>query len=65
MKLYTYFRSSAAWRARIACALKGVAYEPVFIHLLRGGGEQLAPRLPRLQPGRPGADAGDGLTARC
>jgi maleylacetoacetate isomerase len=40
MKLYTYFRSSAAWRVRIALALKGVAWTPVYVHLLRDGGEQ-------------------------
>jgi maleylpyruvate isomerase len=41
MKLYTYFRSSAAYRVRIALNLKGIAYEPVPIHLLKDGGEQL------------------------
>jgi maleylpyruvate isomerase len=36
MKLYTYFRSSAAWRVRIALAWKALPYEPVFVHLRRG-----------------------------
>lgn len=33
MKLYTYFRSSAAYRLRIALALKGLDVEAVFVHL--------------------------------
>jgi len=33
MKLYSYFRSSAAYRLRIALALKGIAYEAEYIHL--------------------------------
>mgnify|MGYP000941473004 CR=1 FL=1 len=37
--LHTYFRSSAAYRVRIALALKGLAYQSVAVHLLRGGGE--------------------------
>lgn len=36
MKLYTYFRSSAAYRVRIALNLKGVSYESVAINLLKG-----------------------------
>ena len=42
MKLYTYFRSSAAYRVRIALALKGLDYEAVPVHLLRDGNEQKA-----------------------
>lgn len=42
MKLYTYFRSSAAFRVRIALNLKGVPYEPVFIHLAKGEHRQSA-----------------------
>lgn len=40
MKLFTYFRSSAAYRVRIALNLKGLQYEPVPVHLLRDGGQQ-------------------------
>jgi maleylpyruvate isomerase len=36
MILYSYFRSSAAWRVRIALALKGVAVEQRFQHLRKG-----------------------------
>jgi maleylacetoacetate isomerase len=36
MKLYGYFRSSAAFRARIALNLKGLDYEQAFIHLRKG-----------------------------
>lgn len=36
MKLYDYFRSSAAYRVRIAIELKGLAIERVPVHLARG-----------------------------
>jgi maleylacetoacetate isomerase len=39
MQLYTYFRSSAAYRVRIALNLKGLEYESLPVHLTRGGGE--------------------------
>lgn len=40
LRLHTYFRSSAAYRVRIALALKALPYETFAVHLLRGGGEQ-------------------------
>ena len=40
LRLYTYWRSSAAYRVRIVLALKGLAYESVPLHLLHDGGEQ-------------------------
>lgn len=38
MKLYSYFRSSASYRVRIALNLKSVAYETIPIHLRKDGG---------------------------
>ena len=40
MKLYTYFRSSAAYRVRIALNLKGMPYTAIPVHLVRDGGQQ-------------------------
>jgi maleylacetoacetate isomerase len=48
--LYGYFRSSAAFRARIALNLKGVKPELRFIHLLRNGGEQHTADYKSLNP---------------
>jgi maleylacetoacetate isomerase len=48
--LYGYFRSSAAFRARIALNLKGIKPELRFIHLLRNGGEQHTPEYKALNP---------------
>ena len=48
MKLYTYFRSSAAFRVRIALNLKGIAYEPMFVHLAKG--EPRAPAYTKVNP---------------
>ena len=48
MRLYGYFRSSAAFRVRIALNLKGLAYEPRFVHLARG--EHRRPEYGALNP---------------
>ncbi|ABV86777.1 maleylacetoacetate isomerase [Shewanella pealeana] len=40
MKLYGYWRSSAAYRVRIAMNLKSLAAEQVSVHLVKDGGEQ-------------------------
>jgi maleylacetoacetate isomerase/maleylpyruvate isomerase len=50
MKLYTYFRSSAAYRVRIALNLKGLPYEAVPVHLVRDGGEQRKPAYLAVNP---------------
>ncbi len=48
MKLYTYWRSSAAYRVRIALNLKGIAREDVFVSLVAG--EQSAPAFTAKNP---------------
>lgn len=40
MKLYTYWRSTAAYRVRIGLHLKGLRFELEPVHLVRDGGEQ-------------------------
>ena len=50
MKLYSYFRSSASYRVRIALNLKALSYEVVPVHLTRNGGEQLKPEYRKLNP---------------
>ncbi|MBM3531071.1 MAG: maleylacetoacetate isomerase [Alphaproteobacteria bacterium] len=52
MKLYTYFRSSAAYRVRIAMNLKGVAAEQISIHLTKDGGRQHAAEYRAVNPQR-------------
>jgi len=42
LRLYSYWRSSAAYRVRIGLNLKGLAYETVPVHLVRDGGQQHA-----------------------
>jgi maleylacetoacetate isomerase len=49
-RLYSYFRSSAAYRVRIALNLKGLAYETVAIHLTQDGGRQHAPEFRAVNP---------------
>jgi maleylacetoacetate isomerase len=48
--LYSYFRSSAAYRVRIALNLKNIDYEIRPVHLLKHGGEQFDPDYLALNP---------------
>jgi maleylpyruvate isomerase len=50
MKLYTFFRSSAAYRVRIALNLKGLPYDTVSVHLTKDGGHQHAPEFRAVNP---------------
>jgi maleylacetoacetate isomerase len=50
MKLYTFFRSSASYRVRIALNLKGLNCEHAPIHLRRGGGEQFSSEYKAKNP---------------
>jgi maleylpyruvate isomerase len=50
VKLYTYFRSSAAYRVRIALNLKGLPYEMVSVHLTKDGGQQHKPDFHAINP---------------
>lgn len=52
VKLYSYWRSSASWRVRIALNLKGIPYEYEPVHLVRGGGEQHAEGYRAINPAR-------------
>ncbi len=65
MILYSYFRSSAAYRVRIGLNLKGLDYAIEPVHLLKDGGQQHQPDYAQLNP----ADLGPTLslihTGRC
>lgn len=50
MKLYSYYRSSASFRVRIALAWKGLDYDYVPVHLLKDGGQQFSAEYRALNP---------------
>ncbi len=50
MKLYGYWRSTAAYRVRIALHLKGIEFESVPVHLVKNGGEQHLKQFSTLNP---------------
>lgn len=50
MELYTYFRSSAAYRVRIALNLKGLQADYRYVHLVKDGGQHRKPEYLQLNP---------------
>jgi maleylacetoacetate isomerase/maleylpyruvate isomerase len=50
MKLYGYWRSTAAYRVRIAMHLKGITFESISVHLVKNGGEQHETAYSELNP---------------
>ncbi len=50
MQLYSYYRSSASYRVRIALNYKGLDYTHHSIHLVKNGGEQHTPEYKALNP---------------
>ena len=51
-QLYSFWRSSAAFRVRIALNLKGLDYEVIPVHLVKNGGEQISPEYANKNPNR-------------
>ncbi len=50
MKLYGYWRSTAAYRVRIALHLKGISFENIPVHLVKNGGEQYGEHYAEINP---------------
>ena len=50
LRLHSYWRSSAAFRVRIALQLKGLSYDYLPVHLLKAGGEQFTAAYRALNP---------------
>ena len=48
--LHNYFRSSAAYRVRIAMHLKGLSFDYLPVHLTRDGGAQFSPKYSAMNP---------------
>ena len=48
--LYTYFRSSAAYRVRIALNYKGIAYSAKYVHLTKDSGQQHSTSYKKINP---------------
>jgi len=50
IRLYSFWRSSAAYRVRIALNIKELAYETLSVNLVRDGGEQHLPMFAEMNP---------------
>ena len=50
LRLYSYWRSSAAYRVRLALEYKGLPFDYVPVHLMRDGGEQFGAAYLRVNP---------------
>jgi maleylpyruvate isomerase len=50
VKLYSFFRSSAAYRVRIALNLKGINFETAPVHLVKDGGHNKLPEFRAVNP---------------
>ncbi|HXW48466.1 MAG TPA: maleylacetoacetate isomerase [Xanthobacteraceae bacterium] len=50
MRLYSFFRSSAAYRVRIALNLKNIGFETVSVHLTKDGGRNKLPEFRTVNP---------------
>ena len=60
MKLHTFYRSTAAYRVRIAANLKGIPLDYAYVNLVKAGGEHNSASLSRRQSDRRRAQPGDG-----
>lgn len=50
LKLYSYWRSTAAYRVRIALNVKRLSYQMIPVHLVKDGGEQYKPEYLERNP---------------
>lgn len=50
LRLHSFWRSSAAYRVRLALEYKGLAFDYLPVHLLRGGGEQFSAAYLEINP---------------
>jgi maleylpyruvate isomerase len=50
VQLYSFFRSSAAFRVRIALNLKGLSYDTISVHLQKEGGMNRKPEFRAINP---------------